>query len=78
MTTQNIANIPAPRVDFIDPRTGLMSREWYRFLFNLFTLTGSGTNNISLSDVHVGREYVTGPQTTIQQKSNAVLTWLSM
>lgn len=38
----NITNIPAPRVEFIDKRTGLMAREWYRFFLNLFTLTGSG------------------------------------
>ena len=40
----NITNIPSSRVDFIDPRTGLMSREWYRFFLNLFNLTGSGSN----------------------------------
>jgi hypothetical protein len=50
----NITNIPAPRVDFIDPRTGLMSREWYRFFFNLFNLTGAGANDVSLSDLQVG------------------------
>jgi hypothetical protein len=50
----NITNIPAPRVDFIDPRTGLMAREWYRFFFNLFNLTGAGKNETSLSDLQVG------------------------
>ena len=50
----NITNIPAPRVDFIDPRTGLMSREWYRFFFNLFNLTGAGTNDTSLTDLQIG------------------------
>lgn len=50
----NISNIPAPRVEFIDPRTGLMAREWYRFFFNLFNLTGGGTNDTSLSDLQVG------------------------
>jgi len=50
----NITNIPAPRVEFIDPRTGLMAREWYRFFFNLFNLTGAGTNETSLSDLQVG------------------------
>ena len=50
----NITNIPAPRVDFIDPRTGLMSREWYRFFFNLFNLTGGGANDTSLSDLQIG------------------------
>jgi hypothetical protein len=50
----NITNIPAPRVDFIDPRTGLMAREWYRFFFNLFKLTGSGTSEVSLTDLQIG------------------------
>jgi len=46
--------IPALRVPFIDPRTGLISREWYRFLFNLYNLTGSGSNATSLTDVQLG------------------------
>lgn len=50
----NITNIPAPRVDFIDPQTGLMAREWYRFFFNLFNLTGAGTTDTSLADLQVG------------------------
>ncbi len=49
----NITNIPAPRVSLIDDRTGLMSREWYRFFLNLFTITGSGTTNISVTDLEV-------------------------
>jgi hypothetical protein len=49
----NITNIPPPRVDFIDSRTGLIAREWYRFLFNQFKLTGSGTNETSLTDLQV-------------------------
>jgi hypothetical protein len=50
----NITNIPAPRVPLIDERTGLMSREWYRFFFNLFNLTGAGSNATSLQDLQVG------------------------
>ena len=50
----NITNIPPARVPFIDDRTGLMSREWYRFLLNLFTLTGGGSNSTSLQDVQLG------------------------
>lgn len=51
----NITNIPAPRVPIIDDRTGLISREWYRFFFNLFNLTGGETGNAtSLQDVQVG------------------------
>jgi hypothetical protein len=50
----NITNIPAPRVPLIDERTGLMAREWYRFFFNLFNLTGAGSNTTSLQDLQVG------------------------
>ena len=42
MATTNITQITAPRVDLIDPRSGLMSREWYRFFYNLYTVTGGG------------------------------------
>jgi hypothetical protein len=41
----NITQIPAPRVPIIDERTGLISREWFRFFNNLFTLLGSGTTD---------------------------------
>jgi len=51
MADTNITNIPAPRVPFIDERTGTISREWYRFLFNIFGLTGGGTNVTSLTDL---------------------------
>ena len=49
----NVTQIPAPRVDFIDPRTGLMAREWYRFFLNLYTLTGGGTTDTSIADLQV-------------------------
>ena len=42
MATTNITQITAPRVELIDPRSGLMSREWYRFFYNLYTITGGG------------------------------------
>ena len=35
-------NIPAPRVNIIDERTGLLSREWYRFFFQQFEQVGGG------------------------------------
>ena len=50
----NETNIIAPRVPIIDDRTGLISREWYRFFLNLFVLTGSGRNDTSLLDLQVG------------------------
>lgn len=54
MAELNITNIPAPRVPFIDERTGLMAREWYRFFLNLFVLTGSGSNQTSLDELQIG------------------------
>lgn len=54
MANLNITNIPAPRVPFIDERTGLMAREWYRFFLNLFVLTGSGNNPITLEELQIG------------------------
>jgi hypothetical protein len=49
----NVTQIPADRVAFIDPRTGLVSREWYRFLLNLFNLTGGGSNSTTLEDLQL-------------------------
>ena len=42
MTAAN-NQITAPRVDFLDQNTGKISREWYMFLYNLYTITGSGS-----------------------------------
>ena len=51
----NISQIPLSKVPFLDPQNkDLVSREWYRFLNNLFTLTGSGGNDTSMPDVQVG------------------------
>lgn len=50
----NLTKIPAPRTPFLDQRTGLVSREWYKFFYNLFSLTGDGGNFVSLEDVQKG------------------------
>ena len=55
----NITRIPAPRVSLIDPATGTVSREWYRFFLNLFVLTGQGSNPISLEELQYGPPGVT-------------------
>ena len=49
----NISNIPAPRVPLIDARTGLISREWFRYFNNQFQLTGSGTTDATLADLQL-------------------------
>ena len=50
----NITKIPSSRVGVLDPRTGLMTRDWYRFFFNLFTLTGGGNNPVTLDQLQIG------------------------
>jgi len=45
----NITNITPPRVPFLDERTGIVSREWYRFLLNMFTITGNGVQQPTLA-----------------------------
>jgi len=54
MANVNLTNITPPRVPLTDERTGLISREWYRFFLNLFNLTGGGQNTVSLTDLQVG------------------------
>jgi hypothetical protein len=60
----NVTNIPAPRTPLTDPVTGLLSREWYRFFLNLFILTGSGSNPISLEDLQIGPPFATVDEIT--------------
>jgi hypothetical protein len=54
MATVDLTNITPPRVPLTDARTGLISREWYRFFLNLFQLTGNGQNTASLTDLQLG------------------------
>lgn len=46
MAEVRIDNIPPPRVAFIDPRTGLIAREWYRFFLDLFTRVGDDSTRV--------------------------------
>ena len=39
----NITQITPPRVAMIDERTGAVTREWYRFFYNLYYATGGTT-----------------------------------
>jgi hypothetical protein len=39
----NNTQITPPRVPIVDQRTGAVSREWYRWFFNQYTVTGGGT-----------------------------------
>ncbi len=46
-------NLKYPRVDFFDPRTGAIAREWNMFLLGLFNRTGAeeGVSAADLEDL---------------------------
>ena len=44
----NITQIPAPRVEFVDPKTGLISRQWFRYFNNVNTIIGGGDGIIAV------------------------------
>lgn len=47
--TEALRFIP-PRVQLVDPRTGMISREWYLFLQGVFNRVG-GANGASTTDI---------------------------
>ena len=55
----NITNIPAPRAPLVDPRTGIIADVWFRWFINIFTLTGSGQNVFSITDLQLGPDLQT-------------------
>jgi hypothetical protein len=46
-TAANITKIPSARVALLDAQTGLISREWFRFLNNLYTISGGATQGVA-------------------------------
>jgi hypothetical protein len=50
----NITQIPAPRVDLIEPNTGVISRQWFRYFNNLNTLVGGGLGVFPVSSGGTG------------------------
>lgn len=49
MPNNQLTRIPASRVPITDTNDGTVTREWYRYLFNLFTITGGGQSNSAAS-----------------------------
>jgi hypothetical protein len=45
----NPTSLTPPRVAFLDPQTGAISREWYRFFLSLLTATEDNQNILDLS-----------------------------
>jgi hypothetical protein len=49
MPNDQLTRIPASRVPITDVSDGTVTREWYRYLFNIFTLVGGGQANSAAS-----------------------------
>lgn len=45
--SQNITKIPSSRVSLLDTDTGLISREWFRFLNNIYLISGASTQGVA-------------------------------
>ena len=43
----NYTRIPGPRVTLVDPQTGIVANEWFRFFNNLYTIAYAGANTIT-------------------------------
>jgi hypothetical protein len=54
----NTTQIPAPRVSLLDARTGTISREWFRFLNNIYTIVGEGAGVIAPTNGGTGSSAV--------------------
>ena len=50
----NITQIPAPRVKLIDEKTGLMSREWFVFFNNIYTIVGANLGVVQIQNGGTG------------------------
>ena len=46
-TTPNVTKIPSARVALVEENTNLISREWFRFLNNIYTISGGATLGIT-------------------------------
>ena len=43
----NFTRIPAPRVTLVDPQTGIVANEWFRFFNNLYTIAYAATGSVT-------------------------------
>lgn len=46
-TTPNLTKIPSARVALIEQNTNLISREWFRFFNNVYTISGGSTQGVA-------------------------------
>lgn len=53
-TSPNATQITPPRVSLIDPRTGAVSREWYRWFYSLYNIVGGGLGIVPVASGGTG------------------------
>jgi hypothetical protein len=63
--SSNITKIPSARVALTDANTGLISREWFRFLNNIYVVSGGST--LGVAQISNGG---TGATTAAQARAN--------
>jgi len=75
MANPDVTKIPAPRTPLIDPASNDMTPAWYRFFYNLFIFTGSGsTDTIPTSRGGTGQSTYTNGQLLIGNSIGNTLT----
>ena len=81
----NITKIPAPRVTLVDSETGLMSREWFRFFNNIYTIVGANLGVVQvvnggtgLGTLPTNGQLLIGDTTTGKYVLNTIATALGV
>jgi hypothetical protein len=57
-TSFNATQITPPRVPIVDERTGLVSREWYRYFYSLYAFSGGGTGILPVTSGGTGLDTI--------------------
>jgi len=65
MLNNALTRIPSSQVPVVDPQTGLMTREWFRFFNALFVQLGNGS------------EMASGTFTTVDSKTVTVVNGIT-
>lgn len=71
---ENTTKITPPRVPLVDARTGLVTREWYRFFMNLYYLTGDGQSSVTIPELQLIRNDIVQVQVNVSDLEQQIGT----